>query len=53
MNRQRISNLNWEPAGNSMFQLGTQNECKCLIFIVRLKNYMQGAYNPKPSKDIP
>jgi len=53
MNGHRISNLNWGPVGNSTSQLGTQNECKCRIFIVRLKNYMQCAYNPKPSNDIP
>jgi len=53
MNGRRISNLNLGHAGNSTFQLGTQNECKCLISIIRLMNYMPSACSPKPSNDIP
>jgi hypothetical protein len=35
--RKVLSYLNWQPAGNSTFQLGTQNEGTCLTFAIRLR----------------
>jgi hypothetical protein len=32
-----LSYLNWQPEGNSTFQLGAQNEGNCFTFIIRLR----------------